>query len=127
MKFIWEAEDIAHGLRIVQPAKGTTAVIAWFGQSGDRRSTIVETNTDGMIHMQYLRVGKDKELEKCKEDKLVPRCFTPKELADHMNGCTYPWVPAALFTGSGVRLKTDGRGAYKKANRGLKDLKDLKG
>ena len=126
MKFIWEEQDITGGLRIIQPEKGTTATIAWFGLSGDRRSTIVETNTDGMIHGQHKK-KKDGSLFHDMNGELVFTTFTCAELAQYLNEATYQWVPASIFTGTGRRLKTDGRGEYHNNTKGLRKIGEIRG
>jgi hypothetical protein len=122
MKFNWEKEDIVGGLNIIQPEKGTTAIIGWMGSSGDKRSVIVETNTDGKVHFQYKK-NDSGVLEKY-NNELIPECFTKEELADKLNSATYHWVPASLFKGNGARLLHSGVGVRKETKGAYKTLKE---
>lgn len=126
-KFIWEAEDIVNGLRIIQPRKGTTATIGWFGTSGEQRSVVMETNTDGMVWGQHKKGDNDDGLFHDENGELVFIPFTNQELADRLNKATYPWFPASVFTGTGVRLITKPRGGYRDEFIGLKKLDEIKG
>lgn len=122
MKFIWEAEDIACGIPIVQPENGTTAMIGWAGQTGDRRYTIFETNTDGMIHFQHKVDDAGKPVSGENGDLIVV-FFTREELAERLNQSTYQWVPATLFSGRGCRFLTDGNGRERQSMAGMKKIK----
>lgn len=121
MKFIWEAADMVAGLNIVQPTKGVTAVIGWVGGSSDGL-TIVETNTDGRISYKHEK-GEDGELVVNEKGELNQIFSTPEELAEQLNEGQHRhmWVPLAMFSGTGSRLKW-GKNGYRDDMVGLKEI-----
>lgn len=121
MKFEWEEGDIVSGLHIVKPAKGTRAVIGWFGGTGDKRTVIMEINTDGMVSCQHKR-DENGDLVAGDDDELIPQAFSKAEMARYLNSGSYPWFPMSMFTGTGVRLKTDSNGRLRQGMEGFKLL-----
>lgn len=139
MKFTWEADDIVGGLQIIQPEKGTTAVMGWNGLSdehGARRWVITETNTDGMVHGQHKPADENtpedcvwdasdgKKLEVDAHGELIWTNYTREELAASLNNASYMWVPVSLFLGNGTKLRyaeKDRKPLYPKLIEILKD------
>lgn len=111
-------------MKIVIPEKGIVAVIGWCGHT-EKRYTIVELNTDGMIHMTHLKdeIG---EVIKSSDGKLIEILYTREELAEKLNDNKYNWFPLSMFQNNGNRLKYDKRGNIRKDMIGLKDLEELK-